>query len=238
MKIIAHRGYSGKYPENTMLAFEKAIEYGADGIELDIQLTSDGEIVVINDETIDRTSAGSGWVKDYTYAQLCEYNFATNFPQYGFQKIPSLQEVLRLLKPTNLILNIELKTGIVFYDMEERIAAMVTEYDMEQRVIFSSFNHSSILKLKNLTDCELAFLYEDGILDIVGYAKKYGISSLHPALYNLQYPNVIKDCHENGILLRPWTVNNPTHMRMCKQAEVEAIITNCVETAVGFEETK
>jgi glycerophosphoryl diester phosphodiesterase len=76
MKVMAHRGYSGKYPENTMLAFEEAAKTGADGIELDVQLTKDGQVVVIHDERIDRTTDGSGWVKDYTYEELKKFNAA------------------------------------------------------------------------------------------------------------------------------------------------------------------
>ena len=74
-KNFAHRGFSGKYPENTILAFQKAIEVGADGIELDVQLTKDGEVVIIHDETIDRTTDGKGYVVDYTYkVKLCSGN--------------------------------------------------------------------------------------------------------------------------------------------------------------------
>ena len=71
---MAHRGYSGKYPENTMLAFEEAAQTGADGIELDVQLTKDGQVVVIHDERIDRTTDGTGFVKDYTYEELKKFN--------------------------------------------------------------------------------------------------------------------------------------------------------------------
>ena len=74
-KNFAHRGFSGKYPENTLLAFEKAIEAGAEGMEFDVQLTKDGELVIIHDETIDRTSNGSGRVKDFTYEELLQYDF-------------------------------------------------------------------------------------------------------------------------------------------------------------------
>ena len=73
--VWGHRGASGYAPENTMAAFEKAVEMGADGIELDVQLTKDGELVVIHDETIDRVSDGSGWVKDYTYAKLIKRKY-------------------------------------------------------------------------------------------------------------------------------------------------------------------
>lgn len=90
--VWGHRGASGYAPENTMVAFEKAVEMGADGIELDVQLTKDGELVVIHDETIDRVSDGSGWVKDYTYAKLIKHNFNRTHPEYEHAQIPTLEE--------------------------------------------------------------------------------------------------------------------------------------------------
>ena len=84
MKVMAHRGYSGKYPEYTMLAFEEAAKTGADGIELDVQLTKDGQVVVIHDERIDRTTDGSGWVKDYTYEELKKWYAKSGLPLKKF----------------------------------------------------------------------------------------------------------------------------------------------------------
>ena len=92
--VWGHRGASGYAPENTMAAFEKAVELGADGIEVDVQLTKDGELVVIHDETIDRVSDGSGWVKDYTYAKLIKHNFNRTHPEYEHAQIPTLEETL------------------------------------------------------------------------------------------------------------------------------------------------
>jgi len=109
LKVWAHRGASGYAPENTLPAFALAVEQGADGVELDIQLTKDGQIVVIHDETIDRVSNGSGWVKDYTLSQLKKFNFNKTFPEYGFVTIPTLEEVYDLLKDTGLTVNVELK---------------------------------------------------------------------------------------------------------------------------------
>ena len=121
-EIWAHRGASGYCPENTLPAFEKAVEMGAQGIELDIQLTKDEKIVVIHDEWINRTSDGEGWVKDYTLEELRRYNYNKNFPELGHVDIPTMEEVFALIRPTDLTINIELKTGIVFYDrLEERI---------------------------------------------------------------------------------------------------------------------
>ena len=76
MKVFAHRGFSGRYPQNTMLAFQKALESGCDGIELDVQLTKDGEVVIIHDERVDRTTDGTGWVRDFTLEELKKLNAA------------------------------------------------------------------------------------------------------------------------------------------------------------------
>ena len=134
--VWAHRGASGYAPENTLKAFQKAVEMGADGVELDVQLTKDGELVVIHDETVDRTSDGSGWVKDFTYARIsrCNYN-RTHKEGYERAMIPTLEEVYELLKPTGLTINVELKTGVVFYpEIEERVLDLTARMGLEERV--------------------------------------------------------------------------------------------------------
>ena len=121
-RIWAHRGASGYAPENTLEAFKLAIDEKADGIELDVQLTKDKELVVIHDEKIDRTSNGKGYVKDYTLDELKKFNFNYGNEKYEEVKIPTLKEVYELLKPTNLIINVEIKTGIIFYEgIEEKV---------------------------------------------------------------------------------------------------------------------
>ena len=93
IKVYAHRGYSGRFPENTMLAFQEAAKTGCDGIELDVQLTKDGQLVVIHDETIDRTTDGSGYVRDYTLEELRRFNAAAKWDgRFGFQPIPTFEE--------------------------------------------------------------------------------------------------------------------------------------------------
>ncbi len=226
--VWAHRGASGYYPENTLIAFEKAVELGADGIELDVHLTKDGQLVVIHDEWLDRTSDGSGWVKDYTLEELRKYNYNKTQPQVEHADIPTMREVFELIKPTQLTINIELKTGIVFYpQIEEMVLAMTKEYGMESRVIYSSFNHSSIVKIRALDpQAQTGFLYADGTLGMPEYGEKYGVNALHPALYNLQYPGFVEECHRKHLDLNVWTVNDKEYMEMCIQAGVHAIITN------------
>ena len=100
MLNFAHRGFSGKYPENTMLAFEKAVEAGADGIELDVHFSKDGELVVIHDERIDRTCDASGFVRDYTLKELQSFDASAGFKGiYGFNRIPTLREYFEFIKP-------------------------------------------------------------------------------------------------------------------------------------------
>ena len=123
MRVFAHRGYSGKYPENTMLAFREAEKTGADGIELDVQLSKDGELVIIHDETLDRTTTGKGYVKDYTLSELKAFNASViKGDTFAPEAIPSFEEYCKWVKDTHLITNVELKTSIVYYpEIEEKL---------------------------------------------------------------------------------------------------------------------
>lgn len=231
--VWAHRGASGYAPENTLAAFEKAVELGADGVELDIQLTKDDEIVVIHDEKIDRTSDGEGWVKDYTLEELRGFNYNRTKPEYEHADIPTMREVFELLKPTGLFINIEIKTGVFFYEkIEEKILALTKEMDMEDRVCYSSFNHYTVKRIHELKpDAKVGFLYADGPIDMPSYGEKHGGNALHPALYNLQYDGFIKECKEKGLKLNVWTVNEKEHMQLCCKYGVNAIITNYPDIA-------
>ena len=231
--VWAHRGASGYAPENTLAAFQKAVDLGADGVELDIQLTKDDQIVVIHDETIDRTSDGKGWVKDYTLEELRAFNYNRTKPEYKHADIPTMREVFELLKPTELFINIEIKTGVVFYEkIEEKILALTKEMGMEDRVCYSSFNHYTVTRIHELKpDAEVGFLYADGPIDMPSYGVKHGVNALHPALYNLQYDGFVKECKEKGLKLNVWTVNERRYMEMCCQYGVDAIITNYSDIA-------
>lgn len=231
--VWAHRGASGYAPENTLAAFQKAVDLGADGVELDIQLTKDDQIVVIHDEMIDRTSDGKGWIKDYTLEELRAFNYNRTKPEYKHADIPTMREVFELLKPTGLFINIEIKTGVVFYEkIEEKILALTKEMGMEDRVCYSSFNHYTVTRIHELKpDAEVGFLYADGPIDMPSYGVKHGVNALHPALYNLQYDGFVKECKEKGLKLNVWTVNERPYMEMCCQYGVDAIITNYPDIA-------
>ena len=107
--IWAHRGASAYAPENTLEAIELALRMGADGIELDVHRTRDGKLVVIHDETVDRTSNGSGYVKDMTCAELKKLDFSNGFEKYRGARIPTLKEVYGMLRSTQALINVEIK---------------------------------------------------------------------------------------------------------------------------------
>ncbi len=145
-KIFAHRGASGHFPENTMLAFEKAIEAGADGIELDVQLTKDGRIVVIHDEKLNRTTTAAGFVKDTAYDVIRSATASANRKEeYGDVKVPLLSDVLSWAEKADFLINIELKNSVFRYEgMEEKVLEQIKRFGIEERIILSSFNHESL----------------------------------------------------------------------------------------------
>lgn len=226
--IWAHRGASGYAPENTMEAFELAVQMGADGIELDVQLTKDDEVVVIHDEILQRVSNGTGYVKDYTLEQLRQFNFNQTCPKYDDVKIPTLREVLQLLADTDLALNIELKTGRFFYSgIEQKVLKLAKEYGMQDRVWYSSFNHYSMKRIKELSpQAHVGLLYCDGIYEPAAYAVQLGADALHPSIANLQYSGFMEKCRENGLNVHPWTANSYQDMEICMRMQVNAMITN------------
>jgi len=153
MKIWAHRGCSQNYPENTITAFSKAVELGGlTGIELDIQMTKDDEIVVIHDERVDRTTDGIGYVTDFTYAQLRQLTIETRSGQK--EKVPSIIEVLDCIQgrmKAGLLLNIELKNSNIPYGkMEDKILNLIAARNLQQQIIYSTFYTESLRKIRNL----------------------------------------------------------------------------------------
>ena len=192
MKLWAHRGCSQMHPENTMLAFEKAMNLQElTGIELDIQLTKDGELVVIHDERVDRTTEGIGFVRDYTLSRLKRLHiYAGDNPA---QSIPTMEEVLDLLETrlkSGLKLNIELKNNTYpYHGMEEKIVEMVHKRGLQNTIVYSTFYAKSLEKLKALDgDAELAILdskVSDCIYKLQGGC---GASALHPFWRGIDLP--------------------------------------------------
>lgn len=224
-QVFAHRGYAAAFSENTMTSFIEAEKAGADGIELDVQLTKDGEVVVIHDEKVDRTTSGIGFVKDFTYKELRKFN--ANKKGMKKEPIPSLQEVLEWLQTNQLYCNIELKNGKFRYEgMEEKVIALIRKYQLSDRIIFSSFNHYSIVYCYRLApEIETAPLYSEGLYMPWVYAQSIRAKGIHPKL--AAAPDaIIQNARENGIAVRPYTVNNEEDMRRLYQINCTALITD------------
>ncbi len=229
IKNYAHRGFCSKYPENTLLSFEKALAEGVDGIENDVQLTKDGEIIILHDESVDRTTDGTGWVKDYTLAELKKLNANEKFGDaYPVQRIPTLREYLELVKNEPIITNIEMKTGVFEYlEMEQKLVDMLREYKITDRILITSFNHFTILRMKKLApEIKYGFLAYDWRIDAGEYTQRYGIPCYHPDYHNLTWP-VIEELHAHNIEVNPYTVDDPADIRDLIQKGVNSVITNC-----------
>ncbi|MGX8680441.1 MAG: glycerophosphodiester phosphodiesterase family protein, partial [bacterium] len=147
MYRLAHRGLSEFYPENTMLAFRKALDEDFDGIETDVQMTKDGVLVLLHDETIDRTSNGKGQLKSFTYKELLSYTFSNGMPYP--EPIPRLDELLALMKKTDKILNIEIK-GDVDLSACVKVVNEVRNFKLEKQVYFSSVSVLHLIRIREL----------------------------------------------------------------------------------------
>lgn len=228
-KIFAHRGFSGKYPENTMLAFQKAVELGCDGIELDVHFTKDKELVIIHDEKIDRTTDGTGYVKDYTYEELCKFNAYGNFEgKYPFQKIPTLREYFELVKDVDgFVTNIELKTGIFeYHGIEKAVIDMIREFGLEDRIILSSFNHFTIMRCKEIApEIKNGFLIESWVIGMGAYTASHGVDCVHPIFCNLT-DELYKEMKDAGREVNTWTVNEYEDIKRLSSMGVDSLIGN------------
>ncbi len=232
-KIWAHRGSSAYSPENTLDAFMLAIQMKADGIELDVHMTSDGKVVVSHDGTIDRCSDGRGKISEMTYTQLLQYNYSAGFrDKYNNVKIPLLYEVYDLIRSYDMTVNVEIKAnGDEFI---EKIYEIDRNSQMSDRIIYSSFNHFSLVRMKEINPSAfIAPLYGEGIVKPWVYANSFGAKALHPQ-YNEIYriENYVKSSHEAGIRVHPWTVDGENDIKKLIDLGVDAIITNRPDAAV------
>lgn len=213
--IWAHRGCSMMNPENTLLAFKKAAELeGITGIEFDVQLTKDNEIVVIHDERVDRTTDGTGYVQEYTLNKLKQLSIAGDDE---IHRIPTLRETFELLAPyckgKGLRLNIELKNSEIRYEgMEQKVIDMVSEFNLEDYVVYSSFNHDSIGLVKQIkADAEVAYLAGDYHRCMDGI-RKYGGMTIHPAQWGMPVnKGDVETIRNAGLCVRMWNGSEPLY---------------------------
>lgn len=236
MKIYAHRGYSAKYPENTLAAFQAAADLPIDGVEFDVHLTKDRQVVVIHDESINRTSNGVGYVKDMTLLELREYDYGSWFSEeFVGAKIPTLAEVLNVFRGTDLRVNIELKSDIFAYaGLEELVLQEVEALEMMDQVVISSFDHEAVARIAQLApSVENAALFFNTILDVAAYQEKLPAKALHVSLPSaVRRP--VREAIEKGSVVRVWTVNEVEHAALIVGTGVEALFTDEPEKMLEF----
>ena len=233
-KYFGHRGYSGNYPENTMLAFQKAIEVGADGIELDVQFSKDGHLVVIHDETLDRTTTGTGLVREHTLEELKSLDASFKFAgKYGINQIPTLGEVLSYMSDKDAVTNIELKTGVFEYEgIEEAVWNCIKEHNVADKVIISSFNHYSILRMRKIApELKCGLLTDCWLINAGKYVHDLNVPCYHPAFRNLT-PEITAELKEYGLIINTWTVNTAEDFKYLESLGIDVAIGNYPETAV------
>ncbi len=180
--VYAHRGASGYAPENTLRAFAVAADMGADGVELDVQRTRDGVLVVFHDETVDRVTHGHGRIADMTLAELRQLRVDRPFPEITDEVIPTLEEVYTLLHDRGLRCNAELKNSVLPYPgLEEEAIAMAEKTGMADKLLYSSFNHYSMCRIKALNPAmPCGLLYNATLVKPWDYAAGLGVDALHP----------------------------------------------------------
>ena len=214
MLKIGHRGAKGYVAENTLASFQKAIDLQVDGIELDVHVSLDGEIMVIHDETIDRTTSGKGFVKNLSSNEL------------QFYGIPTLREVLDLIN-NNLLVNIELKSD----HSVEKVIEIINFYCSEKNwnindFIISSFNWELLLKVKSLNkNIKIGVLTENNIESAVDFAVANQAFSINPYFKLLNSENV-ELMHKEKIQIHTWTVNSLEDLTFVKKLKVDAIISD------------
>lgn len=231
---IAHRGASAVAPPNTLAAFRKALELGADGVELDVHLSADGVPVVIHDFTVDGTTDGHGRVRDFSLAALRELDAGSRFaPAFAGERIPTLEEVFAEVGG-RLLINVELKSmpGNDYPGLEEKVAALVARHGLADRVLVSSFNPLALRRMRRMAPhLPLGFLYETAPLSRVARLLAALMPGLRPEAvhpwWGIITAETVRRAHARGQRVVAWTVDDPDAIARLMEWGVDAIITNC-----------
>jgi glycerophosphoryl diester phosphodiesterase len=228
-RVIAHRGFSAAAPENTLAAIEAAIRIGADMVEIDVTLSADGHVIVIHDETLDRTTDGSGEVARLTLSELEGLDAGSWFdPRFAGERIPTLDEVVALVR-NRILLNVEIKSEAVGRGIAGKVVAAIREHEMTDQVIVSSFSPEALRKMRALApEIRTAVLYNTEHhrgRDVVEIVADLGASAFNIKRQRLTR-RMHRRCREHGIPVGIYTVNEPRRMRRMVARSVDAIFTD------------
>lgn len=230
-QITAHRGFSTAAPENTLAAFQAALDSDADYIELDVQLTKDGELVVFHDETIERTTDGKGKISSYTYEELQQFSAGSWFSkdgEFADERIPLLSEVLELCD-NDIMLNIEIKRHGNVSAVAEKVVELIQEYDLRKSCYVSSFSYPALKAVKKL-DPKIKTALIANLATSTSYAQLKNIDAVSMN-YIFVNKSIVNTAHLNGKKVFVWTVDRPSDMHKMITLGVDNIITNRPDTA-------
>ncbi|SHE34340.1 glycerophosphoryl diester phosphodiesterase [Seinonella peptonophila] len=239
--VSAHRGLSAGMLENTRSAFAKAISIGVDEIEFDVHLSKDGEVIVIHDETLDRTTTGTGEVRNYTLDELKKFRIKDEQGTPTLETVPTLDEVLDLIKQggTHVKVNIELKTDVFQYEgLVKKVIQKIEGHQLpKEPFLFSSFHHDTLKEVPEGYQRGLLYYDHNQPNDPWISANQYGATSIHFDQQTLT-KDLVRECHKRKLQVRAYTVNDENVMKDCLDWGVDGIITNFPEKVMELRRAK
>lgn len=233
--VIAHRGGRDWAPENTLAAFKKSVAAGVDGVEFDVHRCATGELVVIHDDDLNRTTNGVGFVKDVSLPELKRLSAGLWFDkEFREERVPLLTEVLELFDEKMLI-DIELKNSPIGYDgIEEDLLREIEPFRSKLNISVSSFDHHCLGRLRVLdSDIEIGVLLSAGIINVQDYCKQFK-ASYYIQDFDCLMPESVREAHEAGLKVIVWTVNNKHRWQRLIDMEVFGICTDLPEDLQNY----
>ncbi|WEV71198.1 glycerophosphodiester phosphodiesterase family protein [Lactobacillus sp. ESL0785] len=211
--IFGHRGYPAKFAKNSLEGFRHAIKNGAEGVEFDVHLTKDGIPVVMHDEKVDRTTDGTGYIKDFTLKQLRQLHLTNGEP------VPELQELFTLLDGQDILINLEFKTGIIHYEgIERTVLNLAKKYQFVHPIIYSSFDYITLKNCQELDPKQIyCYLTDQTVANSAKLIKENHFAGIHPGKF-IASPEAITQ--------RIWTVDDPDTAKKYFKHYVAGIFTN------------
>jgi glycerophosphoryl diester phosphodiesterase len=243
--VIAHQGGDGVWPGDTMYAFENAVEIGADVLEMDAHITKDGQIVLMHDEKVDRTTEGTGLIEDLTLPELKQLDAAyqwsndegKTFPYRGQGiEVPTLEELFQKFSPMRYVIEIKLTQNLI----DKPLCDLIRKYDMQDKVVIASFHDEAMQNFRKTCPQVATSASRGEVTKFVLLGKVFLSGLVAPQYQSLQPPydpresmnipimteRFIRQAHAKNIAVEPWTVDNPQMMRQYIEWGVDGIMTD------------
>jgi glycerophosphoryl diester phosphodiesterase len=231
--VVAHRGASGHAPENTLAAFRRAVELGANFIETDLHLSRDARFVAIHDPTLDRTTNGRGPVHTLTLAELRKLDAGSWFgPKFSGERIPTLEEILDFARESDVVFYLEIKAGGM-WGMEPALVGALRDAREVGRAVVLSFDPGTLAAIRRLEPTLMTgFLFDHSYPDVVGRAVDVGARQLAPR-GDLVTPELVAQAHGADLQVVTWTINQAEHIRAMIAAGVDGIMSDYPDRLVA-----